>query len=106
MMRARRARRIEELRQATSRARHANGHLVRVRSIRQYARTGTKCYLEYLDGRGVAAWFRTAWPRRGFLLIVQGGFGGGEHHGEYVLYVNGVYEALSKALWRYRRHVR
>lgn len=104
-MRRRKAERIQQLREAAVRARTAGGVLVRVAQIRQYARTGTKCYLRHPNGAIEAAWFRNVWPRRGELIIISGGHAGGEHHHEYVFYVNHIFEALDPSLWRYRRHL-
>lgn len=97
--------RITELQGLVNSARSGGGSVVRVKSIRQRARTGTKCYIEHLNGTTEAAWFRASQPSVGQILIVHGGHGNGQHHHERVFYVTAVSSEIPRYLWSVRRRL-
>lgn len=99
-MMSRRVERIGELLDAAHRARLARAVLVRVCRIRR-TRTGTRCELQYPDGKVQVAWCVNLWPRRRELLVVRGRYSDGGR----VFYMEEILEVLRPSLWRYRLHL-
>lgn len=73
----------------------AGAKLIRVRRVRQLARTGTKGYAEWLGtGDRRAIWVPEVHVSKGQYLVVQGSVGHGDHHGETVFFVNELLRVL------------
>ncbi len=69
--------------------------LIRIKTIKQSAKSGTKAYVEWIIGDGPeSVWFNNFWPKSGCFLIVGGDIGYGTHHGERVFYVNSIERTL------------
>lgn len=80
--------------------------LIRVRRIRQVARTGTKAYAEWLgSGEQRPVWVPGTRVGVGQYLLVQGDMGYGKHHDEYVFFINRLLCVLpASAYSRWREH--
>lgn len=81
--------------------------LVRIRSRYQYARQGTKCVVEHVDGSFQDAWFWHTRPGSRAVLLVRGSGDRGPHSGRLnVLYVgsrttgHGIVWSIPRSAWR------